>query len=679
MENNLDKIAKDLYGKIKTRFTNIKMGDANAEVLSKKSDIPNARFFEFEYEENDNVLGTIAITLDEEDGIVLQLSGELNIAKSSHSLNQFIKSFRQFAKTRMLNFDVQNIGKSNLDKRDYQFQAKPKELQIMESKMFGTNRISYQNLGETRLIVKHNQAIDPAISGSRSMHIQSIFIENTEGERFKYPFKHLNGARALAEHIGNGGTPYDGIGKHITGLSEELTQLRKFKNYVNRQPQLAESVGSITEKVMERIEEVKKQINMLQRPSYYKEFSESFQEREQQAIPEEILNDWVDRLTIRTFNEELSNVFPFLYNIIDETALPIKELGVDDLLDETTTIDSSVNKKTSVNTPEKYIEQFLENIVNEDKDELFSPNPGSQNRAIEKFNQILAVELSGGPAGVVALKGIIDDPLLINKVQVLHTDEEIRKEIKDYILDKKPELIPLLPELDNLNPTPIGGETPTPETPAEPAAPAATPTAPPAPTPAIAPEPAAVEPPVAPEQVPPAPAAPIAEGTSKKAKIKAKFIKLKEAGATLSTEFAEGMTVLDAIKECGLEPSECGFDDEEQPETEEDGVSQLLKVVSGFWNKEKRNFTIGGARAKIKVVKAFKDGECQNASDEDVKKVLSMIDKMDPSDQTNSEPDMEINVDNRENDLLRNVQIMQEQPYMENEINMIKRNAGLLK
>ena len=97
----------------------------------------------------------------------------------------------------------------------------------------------------------------------------------------------------------------------------------------------------------------------------------------------------------------------------------------------------------------------------------------SQNRAIEKFNQILAVELSGGPAGVVALKGIIDDPLLINKVQVLHTDEEIRKEIKDYILDKKPDLIPLLPELDNLNPTPIGGETPAPETPAEPAAPAA--------------------------------------------------------------------------------------------------------------------------------------------------------------------------------------------------------------
>ena len=47
----------------------------------------------------------------------------------------------------MLNFDVQNIGKSNLDKRDYQFQAKRKEYPVMESKLFGTTKISYQDLG----------------------------------------------------------------------------------------------------------------------------------------------------------------------------------------------------------------------------------------------------------------------------------------------------------------------------------------------------------------------------------------------------------------------------------------------------------------------------------------------------------------------------------------------------
>ena len=49
MNANLDKIAQDLYGKIQTRFSNIKIGDESGKVLERKQDIPNARFFEFEY------------------------------------------------------------------------------------------------------------------------------------------------------------------------------------------------------------------------------------------------------------------------------------------------------------------------------------------------------------------------------------------------------------------------------------------------------------------------------------------------------------------------------------------------------------------------------------------------------------------------------------------------------
>ena len=62
MNTNLDKIALDLYGKIQTRFPDIKIGDEEAKVLSKKTDIPKARFFEFEYKDNGESLGTIAIT-----------------------------------------------------------------------------------------------------------------------------------------------------------------------------------------------------------------------------------------------------------------------------------------------------------------------------------------------------------------------------------------------------------------------------------------------------------------------------------------------------------------------------------------------------------------------------------------------------------------------------------------
>ena len=41
--------------------------------------------------------------------------------------------------------------------------------------------------------------------GARSRNISSIFVENAEGERFKYPYKHLNGARAMARHVSHGG------------------------------------------------------------------------------------------------------------------------------------------------------------------------------------------------------------------------------------------------------------------------------------------------------------------------------------------------------------------------------------------------------------------------------------------------------------------------------------------
>ena len=731
MDNNLDKVALELYGKIQTRFPDIKIGDENAKVLSKKSEIPDARFFEFEYEENGEPLGTIAITLDEDDGIVIQVSGELanDTTVGYHDAFRFIRSFRKFAKNRLLNFDVQNIGKSNLDKRDYQFQAKPteipQEIPMMESKMFGTSRISYQDLGDARLIVKHTKPVNQDFAAGRSQHIKGIYIENADGERFKYPYKHLHGARALAEHIKHGGNPYDSIGKHITGLSEELSQLRKFKGYVSRQAQVSEAMGSVTDKVLERIEAVKKEVHNLQRGSYYEQFAESFSEAEERMIPEEIMNDWVDRLTVRTFNEDLKSVFPYLYNIVDESELPILEIGADDLLDEAFGKaglsarlkkqgfgDSDYWEKAEKEKEERHskadmemaqrekewkekfakkdesfdptlaFETFIERIVTENKDELFSPAPGAQNKAVEEFNIILASELVGGTAGMLALKGIIDDPELIGKIEVLDSDEEIRREIKEYILDRNPKLIELLPALHTDTPSAIGGADSSPQS--------KPPMPDPVPTPAGIPPDAGLPPAGIPPDagLPPAgiPPMPMAENINKSSKMKAKFIKAKTAGATLDTPFANGMTIRDAIKECGLTPMECGFPDGQSPNLGR-GITQLLRIVAGFWNKEAQNFTIGGTRAKIKVMKAFEDGDCPAATEDEVKRVLLLIDKKDPS-SDNQGPhqravvrvagDTHQSPDDRESSLVNNLQIMQERQIAEGILSQIKRNAGLL-
>ena len=663
MNTNLNKIALDLYGKIQTRFPNIKIGDENAEVLSKKTDIPNARFFEFNYEENGKNLGTVAVTLDEDDGIVVQVSG--NLADSNHTgAFKFIRSFRKFAKDRLLKFDVQNIGKDNLDKRDYQYKAKPKELEMepmMESKMYGNARMSYQDLGEnTRLVVKHSQPVNLELAAGRTMHIESIYVENADGERFKYPYKHLNGARALAEHLKHGGNPYDGIGKYITSLSEELSQLRMFKGYVGRNDALSEAMGDITSKVMERIEEVKKEVQHLQRPTYYAQFSESFAESESKEIPEAIMNDWIDRLTIRTFNEDLKTAFPYIFKLVGESDIPVKEVGPEDLLAEKAPkgwegtvkamkkhgdeIDNpwalahwmknkgyKSHKKESIQ-PEDQFESFLDNIIKEDEEEntLFSPNKEIQQQAIDKLNQLLSAELIAGPDAINAresLKGLIDDPEFMDSLDDINGDLDVRPLIQQYIQKEDPKVALQL----RFNSTDeIGGEDVPPEAAAVPPAPEA-PVAPP-------PEAAAGMPPEAAAGMPPGampppeaavPPAPVAESVNPRL-IKA-LKNAKNAGATLDTELDFGhktMTLHDAIKECGLSVEECGFDSDGH-----DGnpVHNMLKTIAGFWNSHDKNFTIGGTRAKTKIVKGFKEGEFPNASEQDVAHVLKLIDKMDPS------------------------------------------------
>jgi len=73
---------------------------------------------------------------------------------------------------------------------------------------------------------------------------------------------------------------------------------------------------------------------MLQRPAYYQQFAEAFTDRADQMIPEDIMSDWIDRLTIRTFNEELKTAFPYIFRLVDESEIPVKRLNPEDLLQD---------------------------------------------------------------------------------------------------------------------------------------------------------------------------------------------------------------------------------------------------------------------------------------------------------------------------------------------------------
>ena len=492
MNKNLSNIADELFGKIRTQFPKVKLRDENRE----STDEPElARFFNFDYHHNRVPLGSIDISISEKDGLVIIYSNDIVEEKDEFVKNKFynfLQELREFAKQRLMSFDTRDISKSNLDKRDYEFMSKKNngEDNMSESKLYGTSKTSYQQLGDAKLIVKHSAPVNFENPAGRAQRIESIYIENAQGERFKYPFKHLNGARALATHVAHGGTPYDSIGGHVIGLSEELSNLRMFKQYVSRNPMVSEAMGSIHTKVMERIDAVKKEIHSLQSATRYTEFAENFHASDAKEIPEDVMNDWIDRLTIRTFNEELKNVFPYIFKLIDEGDIPVKELSADDLLAERVTPEwVEVNRKAkellakgmtveqvakqlgvqgpnngmagsmgglwgAINSAQREIggqikefadyEKQINQIVGERVD-IFSDDENSKREAVEKLNQLVAQPIPVGTDGsnaVESLSDIIDDDELTDVFKELadiDPEHDVRDILKDYIKIKDEE------------------------------------------------------------------------------------------------------------------------------------------------------------------------------------------------------------------------------------------------
>ena len=555
MTANFQRISKDLVQQLGTRFPDMRKETADSKPIDGKkltdSDVRKISF-DFTDRRGGEKLTNVSLSLNDE-GEKPALSVLWNKNPDDKSWVSFLEELSKFAQSHGMDFDLQNPSQSNLDKRDPIGEAK-----MTESRLFGTSKTSFQDIGEAKIIVRHTQPVNYNAANGRTQHIERIFIENSLGERFAYPVKHLNGARALARHVAEGGTPYDGIGQHIIGLSEEMSKLRFFKNYVDRSPVISENMGTIQNKVIERIEQVKKEIHALQTPKYYTEFRESFTAKNKKEIPEDILNDWIDRLTVRSFNEELKTVFPYIYNLVDESELPIKELNADDLLGETYSEEEVTEYYEPTNEFAEF-ERHIEGIVAED-DDLFSSNEERQTQAIQTLQDLFSQEVPIGTGGDninSSLDGIIDDKKLEQAFELL-------AELGLDEMDARPIVAEFLKSYDAENGTELSGklgyeagaEAPPPAEPAAPPPEAAAPVAPP-------PEAAA---PVAPPPEAAPVAAPVAEEDED-------MMKQKSARHSKSKKL---------------------FD-------------EIAERVSGFFNANEGTFTIGEEGFITKMCKELKE------------------------------------------------------------------------
>ena len=409
-------ISQDLFDKIRSRFSNLEMGDDAGGVTIDPS---NAYYFDFDFVIEGSNLGRVSISLGDLGSLKVYYSQGITENQDDPVKKQwysFLREMRFFAMRRKLRFDTRDITKTNLDKNDFQHLAAtqgPKEeldmntmnetkrglqegrdviatgtpdaikLKIKELGLGTARRESTGSGGEaifvfrnpnyyvsqgqdgawvlvqtntesdqqgvaegehtmnesrwsekssrktsravqgkTEVIVRHESAVDETYAGARSQrkNIKAIFIQNSDGERWKCPLNYPALGFAMAQHVDHGGVPHDPAGKAIIDMGEQIGKLNDFHRKINSST-LNLDAHSITERAMAHLAELKNRMGMLSKRHHYQQWISEFQEPQDAAVTEldaVTMEDYKSKFTQTSFQEELSGYFPLLHRIMGE-------------------------------------------------------------------------------------------------------------------------------------------------------------------------------------------------------------------------------------------------------------------------------------------------------------------------------------------------------------------------
>lgn len=220
------------------------------------SDAAEAKTFAFDYiAPSGKNYGTMVIVLANDNEMKVMYGdnlGKTMEGSDKQAFFDFVQALHQFAVRNFWTFSSEDISKLKYVQAGM---AAIKE-GLFEG-YYGSRRVSYTGEAtEARMMIRHNRVLGE--NDARFRYIESIYIETADQERFKLPFTNMTGARAMLEHVRQGGRPYDVRGNHISEMVSELKVLNRF----NRA-----SAGRVMEGVTQTIVE--------QAQAYYQSLRES--------------------------------------------------------------------------------------------------------------------------------------------------------------------------------------------------------------------------------------------------------------------------------------------------------------------------------------------------------------------------------------------------------------------
>jgi hypothetical protein len=246
---------------------------------------------------------TVEIVEDGEDQRVIKIKysdgGYDKIKKLHHTIRDGI------AKMFGMNVDLRPYTGKEIELKDVENMVKMNE---SLGPIAGSQKTSYQQANGAKLIIRHSKPVNEEIHGSRSRNIRALFIENNQGERFKFPFIHLGAARTMTRHVAEGGTPYDEIGQKIISLSEERNQLLQLARYIKSNG-LQEQANDIHFALGQRLSEIKDLVGRYNSERLMKDVHES---------NEENIESLKEKLTKNVFDESITDLLPKINGYLKE-------------------------------------------------------------------------------------------------------------------------------------------------------------------------------------------------------------------------------------------------------------------------------------------------------------------------------------------------------------------------
>jgi len=276
------------------------------------TDVENADIFNFDFLSNSVNYGTVVILLGSDNNFEVFFGDNIGQGLERDAKNTWydlLYQLRMFAKRNMLSFSLKNINKL---KHTMQGLSAIKE--GLYEGWNGTSKSSYNpQRNKTRLIIRHSKKI--AEGEQRFRNINAIFVENGSGERFKLPFKNIAGARAMARHVSEGGTPYDVFGLHISETVNNINTIGSFLRVktINE----SEVASKLNEVCKYHNKKLKKNIKLMSGVRGYNTYKESWS-------PDMIENnqDLIEQIRNLIMPENISddrvnNVLPVIAELID--------------------------------------------------------------------------------------------------------------------------------------------------------------------------------------------------------------------------------------------------------------------------------------------------------------------------------------------------------------------------